>query len=147
ADVEVAVELLVALADRGAVGGEELGAGDLTALEEVLRALGRQPQRVDHALPPGGTLKKSPSRSGAFESASSTGRQGRGSSSAQTLTTSSGCDVGGTSERSSSDTFDTAARMSLTCPSRRSISSSRSSSRARWATCKSCSRLMAIFVR
>ena len=58
--------------------------------------------------PPGGTLKYEPSRSGAFASASSTGSDGRGSSAPHTLTTSSGCEVGGTSERSSSETFDTA---------------------------------------
>src|SRR5204863_2948181 len=142
---EVAVELGVAIVDRSPVGGKELGARDLARVHEAPRLLGRQAKRVDHYFaPPGGTLKKSPSRSGALASASSTGRHGRGSSSSQTLTTSRGCEVGGTSERSSSETFETASRMSLSCPSSRSTSSSRSSRRARCATCRSCSRSIAI---
>ena len=92
----------------------------------------------------GRDLEVIPSRSGAFASASSTERHGRGSSAAQTFTTSSGCEVGGTSERSSSDTFETAARMSFSCAPRRSSSSSRSSRRARCATWRSCSRSIAI---
>ena len=43
------------------------------------------------------------------------GSDGRGSSSANTFTRSSGCDVGGTSERSSSDTFETASRIASSC--------------------------------
>src|SRR5581483_6332748 len=140
AHVQVAMELGIALADRLEIRGEELRPGDLPRVEELLRALRREAQRVDHELPPGGTRKKSPSRSGAFASASSTERQGRGSSAPHTLTTSSGCDVGGTSSRSSSATFETAARMSFSCTSRRASSSSRSSSRARWATWRSSSR-------
>src|SRR5438874_4923653 len=144
-EMEVAVELGVAVVDRSPVGGKELGARDLARVDEAPRLLGGQAKRVDHYVaPPGGTLKKSPSRSGALASASSTGRHGRGSSSCQTLTTSSGCEVGGTSERSSSETFETASRMSLSCPSSRSTSSARSSSRARCATCRSCSRAIAI---
>src|SRR5439155_10988022 len=77
---------------------------------------------------------------------SPTGRDGRGSSSAQTFTTSSGCEVGGTSERSSSDTFETASRMSFSCAPSRSSSLSRSSRRARCATWRSCSRSIAISV-
>src|SRR5438874_12961894 len=146
AQVEVAVELLVTIVDRGPVGREQLGARDLACVDEAPRLFGGDSKGVDHVAPPGGTLKKSPSRSGAFASASSAERQGSGSSSPQTLTTSSGCEVGGTSERSSSETFETASRMSLSCPSRRSTSSSCSSSRARWATCRSCSRSIAIAV-
>src|SRR5581483_2557047 len=86
----------------------------------------------------------SPSRSGAFASASSTVRHGRGSSASHTFTTSSGCDVGGTSERSSSDTFETASMMSFSCAARRSSSSSESSRRARCATWRSCSRSIAM---
>src|SRR5579862_5825671 len=113
--MEEAVELLVSLVDGGAIGGEQLGAGDLACLEQPLCLLGGEAERVDHDEPPGGTLKKSPSRSGAFASASSTERHGLGTSSPQTLTTSSGCEVGGTSARSSSETFETAARMSFSC--------------------------------
>src|SRR3954452_9735216 len=144
ADVEVAMKLLVAVVDRGAVGGEQFGSRDLARLEEALCLFGCEPERVDHVAPPGGTLKKSPSRSGALASASSTGRQARGSSSPPTLTTSRGGGGGGTAERSSSDTFETASRMSLSWPSSRSTSSSRSSSRARCATWRSCSRSIAI---
>src|SRR5207244_11198537 len=42
-DVEEAVELLVAVADRGAVGGEELRAGGLQRVEEALRLRRRPP--------------------------------------------------------------------------------------------------------
>src|SRR5207248_5200209 len=109
ADVQEAVQLGVALADRREVRGIQLVARDLTFAQEVVGRFGRQSQRVDHS-PPGGTLKKSPSRSGAFASASSAERHARGSSAPHTLTTSSGWDVGGTSVRSSSETFETAAR-------------------------------------
>ena len=44
------MELLVALADRGEVRGEELGAGDLLPLEQILRALRGESQRVDRQL-------------------------------------------------------------------------------------------------
>jgi hypothetical protein len=54
ADVQVRVQLGVALTDRVEVGAEQLGAGDLLRLEELLRPLGGEPERVDHA---GGTLK------------------------------------------------------------------------------------------
>ena len=99
----------------------------------VEEALANAPEREGDffKVPPGGTLKKSPSRSGAFASASSAVRHGRGSSCSQTLTTSSGCEVGGMSARSSSETLDTASRMSFSCASRRSISSARNSSRAK----------------
>src|SRR5262249_11620155 len=143
-EVEVAVELLVAVVDRGAVGGEELGAGDLAGVHEPPRLFGSQAKRVDHVAPPGGTRKQSPSRSGASAGASSTGGQGAGWSAPRTWTTSSGCEVAGTSERSSSETFETASRMSLSCPSSRSTPSSRNSSRARRATWSSCSLSIAI---
>src|SRR5262249_57872098 len=94
----------------------QLGAGGLAALDEPGCLLGGEAQRVDHA---GGTRKKLPSRSGAFASASSTVRQGRGSSSAQTLTTSSGCAVGGTSSRSSSATLETPPRIAPGCSPKR----------------------------
>src|SRR5204863_5406849 len=111
ADVQVAVQLGVALVDRRAIGRVELCAADLLRLDETYRLLGGQSQGVDHQDPPGGTLKYAPSRSGAFASASSTERHSWGSSAAHTLTTSSGCDVRETSERSSSETLDTDERM------------------------------------
>ena len=54
ADVQVGMQLGIALADRGEVGGEELTAGDLLGVDELPRLFGGQPERVDHA---GGTLK------------------------------------------------------------------------------------------
>jgi hypothetical protein len=48
------MQLRVALVDRGAVGGEELRAGNLASLEQPARFFGSQSQGVDHA---GGTRK------------------------------------------------------------------------------------------
>ena len=103
------MQLGVALADRVEVGAVQLGRGDLAALDEAERVLGGETQRVDHdsrTAPVGGTRKASSSTSGAFSNVRSSGHDGRGSSSRQALTTSSGCEVGGTSSSSSSDTFD-----------------------------------------
>ena len=72
ADVEEAVQLAVPLVDRAPVGLPELGAADLLSRRRRAASYARQPQRVDHREPPGGTLKNEPSRSGAFASASST---------------------------------------------------------------------------
>ena len=82
------MQLAVPLGDGVEVGAMELGAGDLLALEQAERVLDRQSERVDHAV--GGTLKRSPSRAGAFAKTSSSGSDGRGSSSAQAFTSSSG---------------------------------------------------------
>src|SRR5205085_2865099 len=78
AHVQEAVQLRVALVDRGAVGGVQLGARDLLLAEQASRFLGGETKGVDHEAPPGGTAKKSPSRAGAFASASSAERHGRG---------------------------------------------------------------------
>src|SRR5262249_3073905 len=111
---------------------------------EVSRAAGARARGDDAGDPghTGGTPKKPPSGSGAFASASSRDRQGAGSSSARTLTRSSGCEVGGTPSRSSSDTLPTASRIALSCPRKRSSSSSVSASRASLATCSTSSRLI-----
>ena len=86
---QVAVQLAVPLGDRVEVRAMELGAGDLPALQQPERLLDGQSQGVDgHAV--GGTLKRSPSRAGALAKTSSSGSDGRGSSSAQALTSSSG---------------------------------------------------------
>src|SRR5204863_9766389 len=84
---QVRVRLAVALVDRGAVGGTELGRRGLASRQDAGSVFGREAQRVGH---PAGTRKRSPLRSGAFASASSGVREGRGSSSRQTLTRSSG---------------------------------------------------------
>ena len=66
------MQLGVALGDRVEVGAVELGGGDLLPLEQPERLLGGQAQRVDvvaHTV--GGTLKRSPSRAGAFAKTSS----------------------------------------------------------------------------
>ena len=92
------MELAVARADRVEVRGVELGRGHLAALDEPERVLRGEPQRVDrgaHAV--GGTRNRSRSAAGALRRTSSSGSESCGSSSAQTLTRSSGCDVGGTS--------------------------------------------------
>ena len=59
----------------------------------------------------GGTRYWSSSREGALAKLSSSGNRFGRSSSAQTLTTSRGCDVGGTLSRSSSETLETASRI------------------------------------
>ena len=56
------MELLVASVDHLAVCGPQLGTGHLAALEQALRLLGGEPERVDHAddssaAPVGGTRK------------------------------------------------------------------------------------------
>ena len=56
------MQLRVALGDGVEVGAVKLGGGDLLPLEQPLRLLGGQAQRVDargHTV--GGTLKRSPS--------------------------------------------------------------------------------------
>ena len=76
--VEERVQLGVALADRGGVGGEELvrrrPRRGRAGPRRLLRA---QPQGVQRHpdLMPGGTLKRSPPRSGAFANASSSDRR------------------------------------------------------------------------
>ena len=95
----------------------------------------RQRVAIMSAAP--GTRRPPPAARSA--SATSRGSEGRGSSSASTFTRSSGCDVGGTSDRSSSDTFDTASRIASSSPPSRSSSSSVSASRASFATWKNCS--------
>ena len=75
---------------------------------------------------------------------SSSVRHGRGSSSAHAFAISSGCDVGGTPSRSSSETFETASRIAESCSWNRVTSSSESSSRASRATCSTSSREIAI---
>src|SRR5262249_25706914 len=126
ADVQKRMQLRVALVDRGSVGPEDLGGRDLFPAHEGGDLPPGQAQRVEHHEPPGGTLKNAPSCSGALARASSSVSEGLGSSSPQTFTTSSGCDVGGTSERSSSETLETASMMSFSCAPSRSSSSSRS---------------------
>src|SRR5262249_35534992 len=104
---EEAVQFLIAGVDRGAVGRAQLAGGNLPALEQALGVFGREAERVDHAAvsPVGGTRKKSSSRSGAVANTWSSGRAGRGSSARKTLTTSSGGEVGGTSEGAGAETL------------------------------------------
>src|SRR5262249_29896249 len=135
---EEAVQVVVAGVDRLAIGRAGVGARHLATLEQAHRILCGESEGVDHSAssvtPVGGTRKKPPSRSGAFAKTSSSGSDWRGSSGRNELTTASGCEVGGTSERSSSDTLPTAVRMSFSCTSRGTISSSVSSRRASPAT-------------
>src|SRR5581483_5660290 len=160
---EVRVQLVVVHVDRLAVGGEELGAGDLAASEQLERLPGREPQRVEaavraHPTPAprapeganaplleasqrtlhvsvpavcrmwciyaGGVRNRLSSRSGAFAKTSASGRHSCGSSSAHALAISSGCEVGGTSARSSSATFETASRIADSCSWKRFTSAS-----------------------
>ncbi len=46
------MQLRVALVDRRAIGGVELGARHLFLAEQARRLLGGQPQRVEHHDPP-----------------------------------------------------------------------------------------------
>ena len=95
---QVRVELAVALADRLAIGAVELRRRDLAALDEPDRVLGGEAQRVDdRAHTVGGTRNMPFSELGRVAEHSSSGSGSCGSSSAHTLTRSSGCDVGGTS--------------------------------------------------
>src|SRR4029079_14322781 len=105
-EAQEAVQLGVALVDRGTIGVEDLLTRDLSPLEQAVHLLGGHPEGVDGHT--GGTPKNPPSGAGAFASAAARARHGAGSSSATTLTRSSGCDVGGTPARSSSETLPTA---------------------------------------
>ena len=93
------MQLAVARADRVQVRGVQLGRRDLAALDQPDRVLGREPQRVDDGSHQtvGGTRKRSPSRAAALAKTSSSASESWGSSSSQTFTTSSGCEVGSTS--------------------------------------------------
>src|SRR5262249_11668279 len=139
---QVAVELLVAGINHLAVGGVQLRWRRVPALDEADRLLGGQSQCVDHA--DGGTRNRSSSREGAFANQWSSGRQGRGSSAPRTCTDDNGCAVGGTSARSSSETFPTASRIALSCSCKRATSSSVRSSSASFATWSTCSLVIAI---
>ena len=91
--------------------------------------------RVSHDASPRmrGTRKRSSADSGAAASTSARSRQGRGSSARSTLTSGSGCEVGGTSPVSSAAICAAWARMPASCGVSSSISSSLSASRARRA--------------
>src|SRR5205807_2311798 len=103
-----------------AVGLEELARAELAAPERVARLLCRQ---LDHACGLG-TRKPSSVRAGAAASATSRGRQGRGSSARSALAISTTCEVGGTPSRSSSSIFSIQSRTLLSSPTMRSTSSS-----------------------
>ena len=125
---EIRVELVVALACCGRVGARaarrtrpRARSSRPSASSAVSRSVSITPSPRGRAV--GGTRKRSPSRAGAFANASSSGSEGRGSSSSQTLTRSSGCEVGGTSARSSSATLETASRMAPSSSVSRSTSS------------------------
>ena len=138
ASVEVRVQLGVALVDRGAVRGEELGAADLAALEQPPAPPRRSAAACRSLMPaaPGRNRRRGRARS-------RTPRRASGTAAARPRprrsAISSGCEVGGTSERSSSDTFETASRIAESCSWNRVTSSSVSSSRASRATCSTSS--------
>ena len=126
--------------DRGAVGVPELArTRPPRRSSRPRRVLGGRGAACRSRSLPGGVRNKSSSRSGAFANASSSVSQTCGSSSAHAFAISSGCDVGGTSERSSSETFETASRIAESCSWKRVTSSSDSSSRASRATCRTSS--------
>ena len=104
-DVQVGVQLAVARVDRRAVGGEELGAETSCASSRLDASSAVSAQGVDRSRRR--HLEEVSSRSGAFANDLVERRQARGSSSAQAFAISSGCAVGGTSARSSSETFET----------------------------------------
>ena len=91
---------------------------------------------------PGGSGRGSRRRStaGACASATSRGRHGRGSSARSAPVTSTTCEVGGTSSRSSSPIVATWSSTAESSRAIGSISSSASSRRARRATCRTSSR-------
>ena len=111
------MQLAVARVDRRAVGVPELARRDPRRVEQA-----RAPPRPSAAAcrSTRGSRRRRPEevvRRG--RARSRTPRRGsgdrRGSSSAQAFAISSGCEVGGTSERSSSDTFETASRIAESC--------------------------------
>ena len=106
------MQLLVAGVDRGAVGGEELAPETLAVSSSQPRLFGRSA---------GGCRSRCALPAATRRVASRVGRVGervlgaRDTAAArpppQTFTTSSGCEVGSTSERSSSETLPTASRI------------------------------------
>ena len=123
ADVEVGVQLRVALADRRA--GRPRRARRTrppSRSSSSIRLARRSAVSVSMLMraAPGSGRRRGRARCAKTSSRVS---DGRGSSSAHAFAISSGCAVGGTSERSSSDTLETASRIAESCSWKRATSS------------------------